>query len=145
MYLPSGPPIAFKRDADGTELMDLEGNPVPMTDSNGAHSHGDIVTPPTWENPSRADFLTTLALVLPQNEWSDDPLHKRSITSVQRILSADEVSDINPWLTAAEKNNILATFNTATKVVAASQLRRKRGLQEGVAAGPYASSGIIPL
>ena len=28
MYLPEGPPIAFKRDADGTELLDLDGNPV---------------------------------------------------------------------------------------------------------------------
>jgi hypothetical protein len=116
MYLPGGPPIAIKRDADGTELLDLEENFVPMTDSNGGPSHGDIITPPTWANPSRADFLTTLALVLPQNEWSDDPLHNRNITSVQHILSADKVSDVNPWLTAAEKNDILATFNTATKV-----------------------------
>jgi hypothetical protein len=116
MYVPGGPPIAIKRDADGTELLDLEGNFVPMTDSNGAPSHGDIITPPTWANPSRADFLTTLALFLPQNEWSDDPLHKRSIAAVQHILSADNVSDVNPWLTPAEKNDILATFNTATKV-----------------------------
>jgi hypothetical protein len=116
MHLPGGPPLAFKRDTDGTELLDLEGNPVPMTDSNGAQSHGDIITPPTWANPSRADFLTTLALVLPRNEWSDDPLHKRGITAVQDILSAHKMSDVNLCLTPAQKNDILTTFNTATKV-----------------------------
>ena len=88
----------------------------PATENSSTNPSNDIITPPTWANPSRADFLTTLALVVPQSEWNDNPFQKRSITSVHHILSGDNVSDVNPWLTPTEKNDILATFNTATKV-----------------------------
>ena len=125
------PPPAL--DANGEEVMDTDGQVVPnyeidddgnqVLDKSGkpVFVKRDIITVPTFANPSTAHYLTTLALILPMAQWTNVAYHKKSINIVRGILSSDKRfsrhNNLGSWVSEKEKENILSTFNNAVNKV----------------------------
>ena len=67
------------RKSDSTEIVDCDENARPIVDmdsnDNAATVVDDMNTPPAWPNPSEADYLTTLALIVPVHEWAGCPFN----------------------------------------------------------------------
>ena len=74
--------VRFRQNGNGGIKYDGDNVPVPEL--------ADLMTIPTWDQPSPADFLTLLSLFLPMTKWVEDPMLSNNVHHVQRILSNDE-------------------------------------------------------
>ena len=81
----------------------------------------DIILPPNWSNPGRQDFLTLLALLLPPQNWNEDPLDESNMRIVKQILHPDSrgrsADILGGRTTDIEKNEMLTTFNRGWELV----------------------------
>jgi hypothetical protein len=128
--LPDGPDrFDVDRDSLGQIKLDDDGNPIVRFRQNGnggieydgdngpVRKRPDLITIPTWDQPSRADFLTLLSLFLPMIKWVDNSMLSSNVHHVQRILSNDEkhaeTNPIDSYFPESEKYRIYKTFNSS--------------------------------
>ena len=103
----------YCRNEDGEIEVDENDQPIP--------DWVDPINIPTWDNPSRRDFLTTLSLFLPMTMWDDNPMLSKNVRHVQRLLSSDKsqsnCNTIGAYFPESEKELIFKTFNASWLVV----------------------------
>jgi hypothetical protein len=123
----------WARDSNGEIAKDSNGNNQlryirgtngeKVCDDNGRPLIGipDIIQPPNWSKPGRQDFLTLLALLLPPENWNEDPLDETNMRMVKQILHSDNrgrsKDKLGRHTTDIEKDEMLTTFNSSWELV----------------------------